>query len=478
MEQYHIVFGGNIGSGMGSFLKATGEPVISRILLGVFPNNDGRFTTGYYPGEIDTGILDEYYGDPTKHALNTQLHFLFDRMETYEVARNHIGVALTRRSVLEDLHVFANALVELGVMSASELRAYNVVYDRVAAHIDEPNVFVYFKASKETLMQRVMQSGSAAEQNISPRYLAAINEAYESFIQKLTCPVLVINTDTADVKHPEFHKEVAHRVAGFIRSSGITRTLAGISDWLTIGSDQEANSRLGEVTLELSELLKTEQRILSIAANVGLGKSTIARLMAEKLGIYATFEDPTDNPLLMDFLGDKKAHCLALQRKFLEMRAAQRVEAHKTGRSFVEDRSPSEDLLVFCRQFEEDGYLTGEEYVQLEREFMQTNDVIPQADLVLVLKGLPARAWRGIRKRGRLVELKGGWSRQEIENLGKWYESLPEDIRQYRTVSEPQRIYSFHSGPVLVVDQERLNIGPDARHTGYFFERILNTLKK
>ena len=63
--------------------------------------------------------------------------------------------------------------------------------------------------------------------------------------------------------------------------------------------------------------------LLAVAGNIGSGKTTLTRLMAEAFGFTALYEPSDDNPYLSDFYGDMPRFALPLQLRFLADRVAQ-----------------------------------------------------------------------------------------------------------------------------------------------------------
>jgi len=220
------------------------------------------------------------------------------------------------------------------------------------------------------------------------------------------------------------------------------------------------------VERQLEEYLATHPKLITIAGNVGLGKSTLTAIMGRSLKINTLYEKPEDNPLLERFLGDKKTYCYDLQLHFLQMRAQQRRLGKSGDGSYVKDRSLPEDLLVFCNQFRADGLLTDDELDNLVTQFQTVNRQLPSSDLIILLQGSPSLAWERIQQRGREMEIEGGWQFTEINNLNHWYKSYGSNVVKL----------GFHDGPVLEIDVEKLDL-TNRIHVGYIFERILEVLK-
>ena len=177
-----------------------------------------------------------------------------------------------------------------------------------------------------------------------------------------------------------------------------------LKDWVAL-SETDAALRAVDAERRLEDYLRQNKKLITVAGNVGLGKSTVTTLMHRSLRVEALYEDPLKNPLLSRFLHDKKKYCCDLQRHFLKMRAAQRIQGKSGDASYVKDRSLAEDLLIFCRQFHQDGHLTASELDLLTTEFKKTCRELPSADLMIVLRARPQVAWDRIQQRGRAMEV-------------------------------------------------------------------------
>ena len=236
-------------------------------------------------------------------------------------------------------------------------------------------------------------------------------------------------------------------------------------DWVKL-PETEAAIHAVEAERRLEDYLKNNPCLLTVAGNVGLGKSTLTTLMHRSLRINALYERPEKNPLLKQFLTDKKKYCYELQRHFLQLRAEQRRQAKKSGTSFVKDRTLAEDILIFCQQFHQDGFLTSDELDLLSTEFYQMNLELPSADLMIVLQGSTDQAWQRIQQRARQIEMDGGWSYREISALNKLYRSYPEDVRKC----------GYHQKPVLKINTQQVDL-TNRVHMGYLFDKVYEALQ-
>jgi deoxyadenosine/deoxycytidine kinase len=465
MENIRIGIIGNIGVGKSTFIEAASSAPLNRILLSVYPQPNGSEGVFAFPERFNPIVLDSFYKDPVAHAFMAQIEFFNGRMDRQKLIQSCRGIVLEDRTLAEDYHIFGKAQRILQNMSEPEFIAYQRTFRLMTEQIKEPDLFVYFKADVPTLQERIRERGRESELFIPAEYLELLNNLYEDFIANhVQCPVLVIDADKA-VEKVEWMRRTVNLVAEQIKSLELRVSSPGISEWVTL-PQTEATLKAIDVERKLETYLAEHHKLITVAGNVGLGKSTLTAIMGRSLKINTLYEKPEDNPLLEKFLGDKKTYCYDLQLHFLEMRAEQRRLGKKGYASFVKDRSLAEDLLVFCNQFHADGLLTDDELDSLVTQFQTVNRQLPSADLIILLQGSPSLAWERIQQRGREMEIEGGWQFTEIKNLNRWYKKYGADVVKF----------GYHNGPVLEIDVEKLDL-TNRIHVGYIFERILQVLK-
>ncbi|MDI9529075.1 MAG: deoxynucleoside kinase [Candidatus Cloacimonadota bacterium] len=464
MENIRIGIVGNIGVGKSTFIEAASSAPLNRILTSVYPKANGTEGVYAFPERFNPIVLDSFYHDPVANAFMAQIEFFNGRLDRQKLIQSCRGIVLEDRTLAEDYHIFGKAQRILKHMSEAEFMAYQRNYRLMTEQIKEPDLLVYFKADVPTLQERIRQRGRKSELEISAEYLELLNNLYEDFVaHHVKCPVLVIAADKA-VEKAEWQRRTVNLVAEQIKALGLRVSSPGISEWVTL-PQTEATLKAIDVERKLEQYLADNPKLITIAGNVGLGKSTLAAIMGRSLRIRGLYEKPEENPLLGKFLADKKTYCYDLQMHYLDMRARQRLQGKSGTGSYVKDRSLPEDLLVFCNQFHADGLLTDDELDNLTTRFQTVNRQLPSADLMIILQGSPSLAWERIQQRGREMEVEGGWQFTEIKNLNRWYKEYGSNVVKL----------GFHKGPVLEVDVEKLDL-TNRIHVGYIFESILESL--
>ncbi|MBC8385026.1 MAG: deoxynucleoside kinase [Candidatus Cloacimonetes bacterium] len=464
MEHLRIGIIGNIGVGKSTLVEAASTEPLNEILLKTIPDKTGEEKIYAFKEKFNPKILDAFYADPVANAFVAQIEFFNGRLDRQKQIVSCKGIVLEDRTLAEDYYIFGLAQKILGNMKEEEFLAYQRTYNLMVEKVNHPDLIVYLKAGVPSLQKRIEQRGRESEKSIPGKYLQLLNELYEKFILRhAMCPVLTIDADN-DSPLDEYLNLTFKKIAEKINELNLRVTTPGISEWVTL-PETAATLKAIDAERKLEKYLKQNPKLIAVAGNVGLGKSTLAALMARSLNIGGLYEDPEQNPLLEKFLGNKAKYCFELQLFFLKMRAELQKKGKDDKRSFVMDRSLPEDLLVFCYQFQKDGYLTNNELDSLTAEFKKTSDRIPQTDLIILLKGNPDLAWSRIQQRGREMEIEGGWSRNEIKALSFWYESYAEDVGKF----------GFHQNGILEINVEKLDF-TNRIHVGYIFEGILDKL--
>jgi deoxyadenosine/deoxycytidine kinase len=75
-----------------------------------------------------------------------------------------------------------------------ELNIYQQVYDKLTINAPQPDLVIYLQAPLDVLAERIRLRGNPVEQQISPDYLKALNDAYTQFFHYYDgAPLLIVN---------------------------------------------------------------------------------------------------------------------------------------------------------------------------------------------------------------------------------------------------------------------------------------------
>lgn len=146
-------------------------------------------------------FLGKFYQDPARHALATQLFFLFQRgNEVRELAQMDMFQQTTVSDYLFDKDMLFARLN----LSDAEFNLYQQIYKNLAVQAPAPDLVIYLQASVDTLLTRVHKRAVRYEQNISDEYLVKLAQSYSDFFYHYdAAPVLVVNSDNLNLVENE-----------------------------------------------------------------------------------------------------------------------------------------------------------------------------------------------------------------------------------------------------------------------------------
>lgn len=195
---------------------------------------------------------------------------------------------------------------------------------------------------------------------------------------------------------------------------------------------------------------------LAIEGVIGVGKTSLARLLQPTFGGELLLEVFEENPFLSDFYADRKRYAFQTQIFFLLSRYRQQREAVPQALArgnLIADYTFEKDQL-FARL-----NLTGDELETYERLHEALAERIPRPDLVLYLRVDTDTAMRRIAMRDRSYER--NMDRDYIEALNQAYEAY---------------FAGQHPGPVLTIDSTPLDFVARPEHLAYIANRVRDAL--
>lgn len=141
----------------------------------------------------DNPFLDRFYGDMSRHALQTQLFFLFQRVNQLQGLTQMDMFAST---TVSDFFLDKDPLFARLTLCDSEYELYKKIFRQLQPRPRPPDLVVYLQASTSTLMDRVKRRGSLFEKNISEDYLRQVADSYVQFFRQYEdAPLMIINSE-------------------------------------------------------------------------------------------------------------------------------------------------------------------------------------------------------------------------------------------------------------------------------------------
>lgn len=143
---------------------------------------------------------------------------------------------------------------------------------------------------------------------------------------------------------------------------------------------------------------------IGIAGNIGCGKTTLTRKLAEHYGWTPKYEAVTYNPYLEDYYKDIPRWSYNLETYFLAQRFKDVLEISKSDDVIVQDRTLLEGVHIFVANNLEQGNLSQRDYDTYMQLFNLMMTMVGTPDLLIYLRSGVPHLVSQIQKRGRDYE--------------------------------------------------------------------------
>jgi len=138
-------------------------------------------------------FLARFYEDMARHALPTQLFFLFQRSNQL---RELVQSDLFRGPTVADFMLEKDPLFARLTLNDDELALYRQIYDHLRPQAPTPDLVIYLQAGVDTLLSRVQRRSNAYEQRIADDYLMRLADTYARFFHQYEgAPLLIVNSE-------------------------------------------------------------------------------------------------------------------------------------------------------------------------------------------------------------------------------------------------------------------------------------------
>jgi len=158
-------------------------------------------------------FLERFYQDPARHALSTQLFFLFQRTQQIQELRQD---DLFKPVRVADFLIEKDRLFAQQNLDSDEYELYLNVYRHLTIDAPTPDLVIYLQAPSNVLLNRIRKRGIAAEQHIEPQYLENLNQAYTDFFHFYNqSSLLIVNSAEIDLVNndSDYQQLVEHIVS-------------------------------------------------------------------------------------------------------------------------------------------------------------------------------------------------------------------------------------------------------------------------
>jgi deoxyguanosine kinase len=190
---------------------------------------------------------------------------------------------------------------------------------------------------------------------------------------------------------------------------------------------------------------------------IGVGKTTLTGLLAERLGARTVVEVVEENPFLAEFYKDQVAHAFKTQMFFLLSRFKQQ---DGIGQADLFQRAVVADYMFAKDRIFAELTLSGSELALYDQVFHALSTRVKVPDLVVYLRAPMEVILKRIQRRGRPFEQ--DIERAYLENLVNAYNAF---------------FAAYVECPVLTVDTEELNFPENGAHVDLLIAEAVKLLK-
>jgi deoxyadenosine/deoxycytidine kinase len=183
------------------------------------------------------------------------------------------------------------------------------------------------------------------------------------------------------------------------------------------------------------------KRFIAIAGNIGVGKSTLTRLVSQRMSWEPFYEAVSENPYLADFYQDMGRYAFHSQIFFLSRRLRHHRRLLDFPGSVVQDRSVYEDAEIFARALHLQGHIAERDYVTYRELYEVLVEFLPPPDLVVYLRASVPTLLKRIQQRGRAFEQ--NMDPVYLAQLNELYEGWLENFAQCPVLTIPSDDLDF-----------------------------------
>jgi deoxyadenosine/deoxycytidine kinase len=201
------------------------------------------------------------------------------------------------------------------------------------------------------------------------------------------------------------------------------------------------------------------EKFIAVAGNIGVGKSTLVKLLSENLNWTPFYEPVSENPYLEDFYADMQTWGFHSQIYFLMRRLRIHRKLMDMEGSVVQDRSVYEDAEIFAHNLFLQDAISERDYATYHELYQVLVEFLPPPDLVIYLRASVGTLIDRIAMRDRTYERT--ISAEYLSDLNELYENWVEN---------------FELCPVLTVPCDNLDYVAKPQHLSLIIEKVRDIL--
>ena len=202
------------------------------------------------------------------------------------------------------------------------------------------------------------------------------------------------------------------------------------------------------------------KKFIIISGNIGSGKSSLTKILSERLRWKAFYEVVEDNPYLEDFYNDMKKWSFHLQVFFLSKRFQHHQNIVRDPCSVVQDRSIYEDVDIFAQNLYEQGFMSPRDYHNYRELFTIMVDFLSPPDLIIYLQASVDTLKQRIALRGRDYE-----------------KNISSDYLEQLNILYKNWVKGFTICPILTIPTDNFDFVQSSEHLKIISQKILSKLQ-
>jgi deoxyadenosine/deoxycytidine kinase len=193
------------------------------------------------------------------------------------------------------------------------------------------------------------------------------------------------------------------------------------------------------------------KKFVAIAGNIGVGKSTLVKMLCDQMRWDPFYEPVTENPYLADFYKDMSAWSFHSQVFFLAHRLRSHFQLAQHPNAVIQDRSVYEDAEIFAQNLYRQGHISERDYQTYRALYETAVQFLPPPDLVIYLRASVPTLLKRISNRGRDYERT--IAPEYLESLNNLYETWIDNFTLCPVLAVPadDLDYVAHSGHLRLI---------------------------
>ena len=183
-----------------------------------------------------------------------------------------------------------------------------------------------------------------------------------------------------------------------------------------------------------------KSKFIVVEGPIGVGKTTLARKLANNLSSNLLLEKFSDNPFLAKFYKDIDRYALPTQLYFLLQRSSDLMKISTDDMNISKDNYVSDYFINKDKLFAET-ILSKDEYRLYMKIFDSLNISIPKPDLIIYLQASPDILLKRIKSRGNAFE-----------------KNITHDYLEKITTAYTEYFYSYKESPLLIINTSSVDV--------------------